>query len=56
MVATLDDTKRMAIAQKLADIRAFQNLSIKNEQRLISETNDSDIRDRLQNMLEDDQK
>ncbi|MBD2089297.1 hemerythrin domain-containing protein [Microcoleus sp. FACHB-1515] len=56
MVATLDDTKRMAIAQKLADIRAFQNLLIKNDQLLISECQDQDIRDRLQNMLEDDQK
>jgi hemerythrin superfamily protein len=56
MVSTIDDTKRMAIAAKLADMRAIQELLIANEQRFISEVSDQDIRKRLQNMLEDDQK
>ena len=56
MVTTLDDTKRMAIAQKLADMRAIQNLLISTEQKLISSAPDQDVRERLQNMLADDQK
>ena len=56
MVTTLDDTKRMAIAQKLADMRAIQNLLISTEQKLISAAPDQDVRERLQNMLADDQK
>ena len=56
MVTTLDDTKRMAIAQKLADMRAIQNLIISTEQKLISAAPDQDVRERLQNMLADDQK
>jgi hemerythrin superfamily protein len=56
MVTTLDDTKRMAIASKLADMKAIQNLIIANEQKFISATSDSDIRKRFQEMLEDDQK
>jgi hemerythrin superfamily protein len=56
MVTTLDDTKRMAIAQKLADMRAIQNLLISTEQKLISAAPDQDVRERLQHMLADDQK
>ncbi len=56
MVTTLDDTKRSALAVKLADIKAIQNLLIANEQKFISEINDQEIRDRFQHMLEDDQK
>lgn len=56
MVATLDDTKRSAIAVRLADMKAFQELIISNEQTLISQTNDSEIQKRLQDMLESDQK
>lgn len=56
MVTTLDDTKRMAIAERLADLKAFQNLIISNDQKLIAICPDQDVRDRLQNMLEDDQK
>ncbi|MFE1743711.1 hemerythrin domain-containing protein [Coleofasciculus sp. H7-2] len=56
MVSTLDDTKRIAIAQKLADMRATQNLIISNEQTLIGASPDQDVRDRLQHMLNDDQK
>jgi hemerythrin superfamily protein len=56
MVATLDDTKRQAIATKLADMKAVQNLLISNEQILIKAVNDDEIRKRLQDMLSDDQK
>jgi hemerythrin superfamily protein len=56
MVATLDDTKRQAIATKLADMKAVQNLLISNEQILIKAVNDDEIRKRLQDMLNDDQK
>ncbi|GAC1470186.1 MAG: hypothetical protein NVSMB70_15280 [Chamaesiphon sp.] len=56
MVSTLDDTKRIAIATKLADMKALQNLLISNEQTLIKAVNDDDIRHRLQDMLNDDQK
>lgn len=56
MVTTLTDAKREAIAEKLAEMRAVQNLLIANEQRFIQEGNNDEIRDRLRNMLEDDQK
>ena len=56
MVTTLEDTKRTAIAQKLADMKAFQNLIISMDQKLIQACPDSDIRHRLQEMLDDDQK
>jgi hemerythrin superfamily protein len=56
MVTTLDDAKRMAIASKLADMKEVQNLLISNEQTLMSACNDEDIRKRLTDMLNDDQK
>jgi len=56
MVTTLTDSKRQAIAAKLAEMRAVQNLLISNEQKFIQECNDDEIRDRFRNMLEDDQK
>jgi hemerythrin superfamily protein len=56
MVTTLDDKKRMAIGQELADMKALQNFLISTEQKLISAIQEQDIRDRLQKMLEDDQK
>jgi hemerythrin superfamily protein len=56
MTVQLQDAKRMAIAQKLADMKAVQNFLISNEQKFISATSDPDIRERLQNMLEDDRK
>jgi len=56
MVTTLDDTKRVAIGERLADLRAFQDLIISNEQKLIDACPYEDVRERLQNMLEDDQK
>jgi len=56
MVTTLDDAKRTAIAEKLASMRAIQNLLISNEQQLMQSCQDQDVRDRLQDMLKDDQK
>lgn len=56
MVMTLDDTKRMAIASKLADMKAIQELIIANEQQFISATTDSEVVKRFQEMLKDDQK
>ncbi|ACK72897.1 Hemerythrin HHE cation binding domain protein [Gloeothece citriformis PCC 7424] len=56
MVATIPDQKRQAIAQKLASMRAIQNLIIDNERQFIQECSDQDIKNRLQQMLEDDQK
>ncbi|GFE70648.1 hemerythrin domain-containing protein [Chroococcus sp. FPU101] len=55
MVSTLDDTKRMAIAAKLADMKALQELLIKNDEKLLSAVEDSEIRERFQDMLRDDQ-
>lgn len=56
MTMTLTDEKRTAIAEKLSGMRAIQNLLIANEQQLHQECSDSDICDRIQDMLEDDQK
>ena len=56
MVATLEDTKRQAIATKLADMKAVQNLLIANEQLFINSYNDSELCDRFRDMLEDDRK
>ena len=56
MVTTLEDTKRVAIGERLADLKAFQNLIISNDQKLIDACPDEDVRKHLQNMLEDDQK
>ena len=56
MTMTLTDEKRTAIAEKLAGMRAVQNLLIANEQQLHKECSDGDICDRMEDMLEDDQK
>ncbi len=56
MVVTLDDTKRLAIGQKLADMKVLQNLIIANEQQFIGQVNDEEIAKRLQDFLQDDQK
>ncbi|MGB3262954.1 MAG: hemerythrin domain-containing protein [Microcoleus sp.] len=56
MVATLEDTKRQAIATKLADMKAVQNLLIANEQLFINSCSDSELCDRFRDMLEDDRK
>ena len=56
MVSTVDDTKRLAIATKLADMKALQNLLISNEEKFIQDGTEEEIQKRLQNMLEDDRK
>jgi hemerythrin superfamily protein len=56
MVVTLDDTKRSAIAMKLADMKAIQELLIQNEEQFSKQINDSEIADRIRKMLEDDRK
>ncbi|SRR5579883_2010154 len=56
MVATLDDTKRSAIAVQLADMKAIQQLLIENEQQFLREIRDPDVQERIQNMLNDDRK
>lgn len=56
MVATLDDTKRSAIAVRLADVKAIQQLIISNEEKLVSAINDSEIQKRLQDMLDSDRR
>ena len=56
MVSTVDDTKRLAIATKLADMKALQNLLISNEEKFIEDCTEDRIHKRLQDMLEDDRK
>ena len=43
MVTTLDDTKRLAIAERLADLKAFQNLIISNDRKLIDACPDDNL-------------
>ena len=54
MVQTLDDTKRMAIAMELADMKTVQNLLIANDQKLISTVSDEEIRKRFPNARKKD--
>ncbi|WP_427158144.1 hemerythrin domain-containing protein [Aliinostoc sp. HNIBRCY26] len=56
MVSTLDDTKRNAIAAKLADMKLIQQLLIDNEQLFLRESTDNEISDRFRTMLDDDRK
>jgi hemerythrin superfamily protein len=56
MVVSLDDTKRNAIAVKLADMKLIQQLLIENEQLFLRECTDGDIADNIRRMLDDDQK
>ncbi|BAY34204.1 hemerythrin HHE cation binding domain-containing protein [Nostoc carneum NIES-2107] len=56
MVASLDDTKRNAIAVKLADMKALQELVLQNEQQLLQQGLDSEISDRIRDFIKDDQK
>ncbi len=56
MSITINDSKRTAIASKLADMKEVQNLLISNEEKLIMACTDQDIRDRLGKMLDDDRK
>jgi hemerythrin superfamily protein len=56
MSIAIEDSKRTAIACKLADIKEVQNLLIANEEKLMSSCSDQEIRDRLGRMLADDRK
>lgn len=56
MPATLNDQNRTAIAEKLADIKAIQNLLIDNEEQFLSQCSEAHLRNRLEDMLEDDHK
>lgn len=56
MVTSLDDTKRMMIGERLADLRKLQEFILASDRKLMEACPDQDVRDRLQNMLEDDQK
>lgn len=56
MPATLNDTKRSAIATKLADMQAIQQLIIDSEEQLLSQCNEKSLAKRLEDMLEDDRK
>ncbi|MBD2190062.1 hemerythrin domain-containing protein [Pseudanabaena mucicola] len=56
MSVALEDNKRTAIAVKLADMKATQNVLIANEKSLISACPDREITNRLEGFLRDDQK
>src|SRR4028118_478255 len=56
MVVTLDDTKRLSIGQKLADMKAIQELLMSSEQMLLGAITDEEIAKRLRDFLQDDQK
>jgi len=56
VVSTLDDTKRLMIGERLADLQAFQSLAISNGQALLDACPYGDVQERLQTMLQDDQK
>jgi hemerythrin superfamily protein len=56
MPVRLEDNKRTAIAVKLADMKATQELLISNDQVLITACPDRDISNRLEDLLRDDQK
>ncbi|WP_353931860.1 hemerythrin domain-containing protein [Okeanomitos corallinicola TIOX110] len=56
MVVTLDNTKRNAIAIKLADMKLLQQLLIDNENLFLDECTDEAVADMIQAMLDDDHK
>ncbi|MBW4443734.1 MAG: hemerythrin domain-containing protein [Plectolyngbya sp. WJT66-NPBG17] len=56
MTTLLEDTKRIAIARQLAEMKALQTLLIANDRVLINGISDDEIRQRLQKMLEQDEK
>jgi hemerythrin superfamily protein len=56
MVTTLNDSKRQAIAEKLADMQATQRLLIANDEKLLVDCPHQEVRKRLQDMLADDRK
>ncbi|MBS9392961.1 MAG: DNA nickase [Dolichospermum sp. LBC05a] len=54
MVVTLDDTKRNALAVKLADMKLLQELLINNEEQFLRDCTDSEISNNFRKMLDDD--
>jgi hemerythrin superfamily protein len=56
MPVTLDDTKRLAIGEALADMKALQNLIMSYDQKLVEGITDEEIRKRLRDFMADDQK
>lgn len=56
MPVTVEDAKRTAIASKLEEMKALQNLLIYNEEYLLITCSDQEICDRVRDMLEDDRK
>ncbi len=57
MAATLETTKKNAIARKLADMKTLQNLMISNEEKLLkASTDNKKVTETLTDMLEDDRK
>ncbi len=57
MAATLDATKKNAIARKLADMKVLQNLMISNEEKLLEATRGEErVTKSITDMLEDDRK
>lgn len=56
MSITLEDPKRTAIAVKLAEMKATQNLLIANDRALIQACHNQEISNRLESFLKDDQK
>jgi hypothetical protein len=57
MAATLDATRKNAIARKLADMEVLQNLMISNEEKLLEATRGEErVTKSITDMLEDDRK
>ncbi|HEY9734644.1 MAG TPA: hemerythrin domain-containing protein [Trichocoleus sp.] len=56
MVVTLDDTKRASIAMHIADMRLLQDLLIAHDQLLLDSIDSENVRPKLRDMLEQDQK
>ncbi|BAY21726.1 hemerythrin HHE cation binding domain-containing protein [Calothrix sp. NIES-2100] len=56
MVVSLDDTKRNAIAVKLASLKVLQQLVLENEKQLLQQGLDSEISDRIRDFIKDDEK
>ncbi|MGL5939793.1 MAG: hemerythrin HHE cation-binding protein [Waterburya sp.] len=55
MATTLEATRKQAIATKLSDLKALQQLMISNEQKLLGMSTDSDkVTETLNDMLKDD--
>lgn len=57
MAATLETTKKNAIARKLADMKTLQNLMISNEEKLlVACAGENKVTETLNSMIEDDRK